>query len=96
MPRFFIHLRNADVWLEDREGRDLPDLSVALAEVERAIASLSAEIEGGFGLHFEITDSHGRTLVTVPVKDVSQGAGLIQPHHIQPHCLSSGSRPTLH
>jgi hypothetical protein len=32
----------------------------------------------------------------VPVKDVSQGAGLIQPHHIQPHCLSSGSRPTLH
>ena len=68
MPRYFIHLRNPDLWLEDCEGRDLPDLHAALAETQKANNSLPAVAEGSYGLEFEIMDSEGFVRLRVPVQ----------------------------
>jgi hypothetical protein len=40
MPRVFVHLRYADIWLEDCEGVDLPDLSAALEQAQKANRTL--------------------------------------------------------
>ncbi len=69
MPRYFIHLRNPDLWLEDCEGRELPDLHAALAETQTANRSLPAALDGVHGLEFEITDSQGYTRLRVPVQE---------------------------
>jgi len=68
MPRYFFHLRNPDLWLEDCEGRDLPDLHAALKETQKANRSLPAALDGVHGLEFEITDSQGFTRLRVPVQ----------------------------
>ena len=81
MPRYFIHLRNPDLWLEDCEGRDLPDLHAAWEETQTANRSLPAVLDGVHGLEFEITDSQGFTRLRVPVQQ--QG-------------LSRSSAATLH
>src|ERR687894_810638 len=61
MPRHFIHLRSPDLWLEDCEGWDLPDLHAAWEETQKANRSLPAALDEGHGLEFEITDSQGFT-----------------------------------
>ena len=81
MPRYFIHLRNPDLWLEDCEGRDLPDLHAALEETQKANRGFPAVLDGVHGLEFEITDCQGYTRLRVPVQQ--QG-------------LSRGSTATLH
>jgi hypothetical protein len=68
MPRYFFHLRNSDLWLEDCEGRDLPDLHAALEETQTANRNLPAVLDGVYGLEFEITDSQGYTRLRVPVQ----------------------------
>ena len=68
MPRYFFHLRNPDLWLEDCEGRDLPDLHAALEETQTANRSLPAVLNGVYELEFEITDSQGFTRLRVPVQ----------------------------
>jgi hypothetical protein len=68
MPRYFIHLRSPDLWLEDCEGRELPDLHAALKETQTANRSLPAVLDGVYGLEFEITDSQGYTRLRVPVQ----------------------------
>ena len=69
MPRYFFHLRSPDLWLEDCEGRDLPDLHAALEEIQKANRSLPAALDGVYGLEFEITDSQGFTRLRVPVQE---------------------------
>ena len=70
MPRYFIHLRNPDLWLEDCEGRDLPDLHATFEETQKANRSLPAVLDGVHGLEFEITDSQGYTRLRVPVQEL--------------------------
>ncbi len=79
MPRYFFHLRDQDQLHEDCEGMDLPDLQSALEEVLRTNRELAAEPAGIYGLEFEIADSKGQTLLTMPVQA----------------CRRSRSRPSL-
>jgi hypothetical protein len=96
MPRYFIHLRNPDLWLEDCEGRDLPDLHAALEETQKANRSLPAALDGVYGLEFEITDSQGMTLLRVPVRERRCSDGLPRTWDVEGQGLSRSSRAMLH
>lgn len=69
MPRFFFHIRDQHYLHENSEGIDLPDLQVVLEEALRTDRELSVEPAGLYGLEFEITDSSGRTVLKVPIRE---------------------------
>ena len=72
MPRFFFHIGNKDLLLEDCEGADLPDLHAALGKVLHTLPELALGLSEVCGLEFVIADSSGHTLLKVPVPDGCQ------------------------
>jgi hypothetical protein len=69
MPRYFFHISNKQVFAEDCEGRELPDLHAALEHVEDTYRQLALKPSEARGLAFTIADNSGRTLLTVPVPE---------------------------
>ena len=73
MPRFYLHIRDGDRFLEDPDGSELPDLDAARAEAMASARELLADkIKAGEvvnGQRFEIVDEAGEVRATVPVKD---------------------------
>ncbi len=72
MPRYFFHLSNRDILLEDCEGKDLPDLQTALDEVLKVHQKLGSGLAEAYGLEFVIADRQGHTLLRVPVLEGHQ------------------------
>lgn len=74
MPRFYLHIRDADRFLEDPDGSELPDLTAARAEAIVSARHLLADrVRAGEVLtdqSFEITDETGKVLEVLPMKDV--------------------------
>lgn len=72
MPRFFFHLYDDEVALDD-EGVELPDAVAAKEQaLENARAIACAEVaEGHLGLNhrIEVTDAFDALVVTVKFKD---------------------------
>jgi hypothetical protein len=96
VPRYFFHLRNEDLWLEDCEGTDLPDLPAALDRTQKANWNTIVPLDGVYGLEFEITDSEGRTLLKVPVQSTSSVRHLPSRPHAQDVRQSSAAGVVLH
>ena len=72
MPRFFFHITNRDILLEDCEGADLPDLQAALGRVLHTFQEFASDASEACGLEFVITDGSSRTLLRVPVPEGDQ------------------------
>jgi len=71
MPRYYRHIRQGDLLIEDPEGIDLPDLAAARAEALEGIRDILAEaIRQGRDDWLEqaivIADGTGRALTTIP------------------------------
>ena len=79
MPRFFFHVRDQHYLHEDREGIELPDLQAVLEEALRTDRELAVEPAGLYGLEFEITDSSGRTVLKVPIRERRRNPDLRPP-----------------
>ena len=69
MPLYFFHVRDQHYLHEDKEGIELPDLQAVLEEALRTDRELAVEPAGLYGLEFEITDSSGRTVLKVPIRE---------------------------
>ncbi len=73
MPRYFLHVRDGNDWVEDEEGSELPDLDVALAEAQHAVRGIVTEkVRAGEVLNrgaIEITDGDGSILALVAFTD---------------------------
>ena len=73
MPHFFLHIRDGDRWIEDREGIDFAELDAAKAEATSAARELLAErMKAGQaidGQKFEICDASGRKHAEVFFRD---------------------------
>ncbi len=69
MPRYFFHIRDQHHLHVDEEGIELPDLHAVLEEALRTERELSDEPDGPYGLEFEITDSSGKTVLKVPIRE---------------------------
>jgi hypothetical protein len=73
MPRFHLHIRTPDGFIEDEEGLEFPDHAAAMVEaVSGARSLMSGEVAAGticFDQSIEIHDAAGRHLSTVPFSD---------------------------
>lgn len=72
--RFFFHLRNGSLLIEDPDGTELPDLEAAIIDAQVSARHLLADkLRAGAmldGQRFEITDEAGRILAVLPLRDV--------------------------
>jgi len=74
VPRFYFNLRN-DVFVDDQEGAELPDLAAARARAEgfaRDMAAASVIDHGRIDMRhrIEVADESRQTLLTVTFGDV--------------------------
>jgi hypothetical protein len=71
MPHFYFHVHNSIGFIEDEEGRDLPDRSIARDEAIKGIRSiLSEDVLGGVldlgGRIDVVEEGSGDPALTVP------------------------------
>jgi hypothetical protein len=74
MPRFYFHLRN-DLYVEDLEGAELPDIEVARARamkyaVEMSAASILERGRINLNHRIDVADESGRVVLAVEFGDV--------------------------
>lgn len=74
MARYYFHIRDGDALIEDFEGVELTSIAIAKEEAEQAAREILAEkVKKGEvidGQRFEINDSWGNQMLTVPFKSV--------------------------
>lgn len=72
MAKFYFHSRNANEFIEDDWGVDLPDLEAARKEAMRAAREIIAEqLLNDRAIPdeaFEIVDANGSVLAYIPLK----------------------------
>lgn len=72
MPRFYLHIRDDDRWIEDCEGSDLPTLDAARKEALAGARGILAEqVRAGEALSrqsIEIADDAGLVQAVVPMR----------------------------
>ena len=73
MTRYFFHIRDGDILIEDPDGADFQNVAEARAEAILSARDLLAERlrTGGIldGQTIEITTSDGLVVAVVPLKD---------------------------
>jgi hypothetical protein len=77
MTLYRFHIRDASGLIEDQEGINLPDLVSAFKLALRSAQEYSAEATPPPDMLFEITDTAGRTVLTVPIRDLAASKRLI-------------------
>jgi hypothetical protein len=72
MSKFFFHTRDGDIYAEDTQGIELPDLASARQEALLAAREMMSEMllrnEIVNGQQFEISDTEGKILDIIPFK----------------------------
>lgn len=70
MCTYYFHVRDANGFVKDEDGIDLPDVTSALKEALQSARQCRAE--GDFVLtspSFEIADDTGRTVLVIPIPE---------------------------
>ncbi len=95
MSVYRFHVRDAAGLIEDEEGIDLPDLASAFRYALRSAQEFSAEAPPPADMLFEIADSTGRTVLTVPISDLAASKRPIaKAHlHLKPRTERDGGVP---
>ena len=74
MPKYFFHIRDQNHLVPDEEGMEFPDFAAAQAEARNSARDLLAQCVKEHrpvgGLQLEVTDNVGRTLETLPLRDL--------------------------
>ena len=79
MQRFYLHIRDGDRLVIDRDGIDVLDLHQAhlnalIAARDIVTRENSGAFAGSESRSFEIVDASGELKLTVPFRDVYRGA----------------------
>ena len=82
MSVYRFHVRDAAGLIEDEEGIDLPDLVSAFRYALSTAREVSAEAPPPADMLFEIADSTGRTVLTVPICDLAASKRPIAKAHL--------------
>ncbi len=73
MPRYRFNIHNGIGFVEDEEGRDLPDLDAARAEAVKGIRSILTEDvdQGRMDLcgRIEVVDDSGQSVLVIPFEE---------------------------
>ena len=74
MPKYYFHIRNGDNLEIDAEGTEFSTLESAVGDAKLAAKEMLAELlmtgQVLDGQCFEITDTNGMTVATVPFRSV--------------------------
>jgi hypothetical protein len=62
MPRYFLHLWDGDLFEEDEEGTDLPDLAAALDEAVKFAEEIKGDLGSPDRALVQVADEQGSTL----------------------------------
>ncbi len=82
MSVYRFHIRDASGLIEDEEGVDLPDLAAVLRHALDSAREFSAEAPPPTDMLFEIADSTGRTVLTVPICDLAASKRPVAKAHV--------------
>jgi hypothetical protein len=82
MSLYRFHIRDASGLIEDEEGVDLPDLASAFRHALNSVREFSAEAPPPADMLFEIADSTGRTVLTVPICDLAASRRPVAKAHL--------------
>jgi hypothetical protein len=82
IPLYRFHIRDASGLIEDEEGTNLPDLASAFRHALDSAREFSAEAPPPANMLFEIADSTGRTVLTVPICDLAASKRPIAKAHV--------------
>jgi len=74
MPKYYLHIRDGEQLITDKEGVELPSIVSAKGEAEEAAREiLAAKVRSGDiidGQEFEIHDAWGNKMLAVPFRSV--------------------------
>jgi hypothetical protein len=74
MPRYFFHIRQGSLWLEDYEGTELADLPAAMLDATASAREIVGNrLQQGLTINnqtFEISDAGGTVLAKLAFSDV--------------------------
>jgi len=62
MPRYYLHLWDGDLFEEDQEGTDLPNLAAAREEALRFAREISGDLNAPDRALVQVADEGGSTL----------------------------------
>ena len=82
MSLYRFHIRVTSGLIEDEEGVDLPDLASAFRHALQSAQEYSAEASPPSDMLFEIADSSGRTVLTVPICDLAASKRPVARAHV--------------
>lgn len=82
MSFYRFHIRDASGLIEDEDGIDLPDLASAFKHARASAREFSTEASPPPDMHFEIADSTGRTVLTVPICDLAASQRPVARAHV--------------
>ncbi len=90
MSVYRFHIRDASGLIEDEEGVDLPDLAAVLRHALDSAREFTADVSPPTDMLFEIADSTGRTVLTVPICDLAASKRPIAKAHVHLRARTQG------
>jgi hypothetical protein len=80
MPRYYLNLWDGDLFEEDQEGTELPDVAAARAEALRFASENVSELQTPERVRIEIASEAGSVVCTISVTMV-EPANQLRNHH---------------
>jgi hypothetical protein len=75
MPRYFLHLWDGDLFEEDEEGTDLPDLAAARNEGLKFAQEIWSDLTAPDQAVVEVTEPNGLVVWRITAADTAQARG---------------------
>ena len=83
MPRYYLNLWDGDLFEEDQEGTELPDVAAARAEALRFASEIVSELQTPERVRIEITSEDGSILCTISIT-MAERANQLRNHTAAP------------
>ena len=80
MPRYYLHLWDGDLFEEDHEGTELPDVAAASSEALRFASEIMSELQNPERARIEVASEDGSVLCSIAIT-MTAVANQVRDHH---------------
>jgi hypothetical protein len=80
MPKYYLHLWDGDLFEQDEEGTELPDVAAARAEALRFASEIMPELQKPGRTRIEVADENGSVLCVIAITLI-EPASQLRDHH---------------
>ena len=71
MPKYYLHLWDGDLFEEDQEGTELPDVAAARVEALRFASEIVSELKTAERTRIEIANEDGSVLCMIAITTIA-------------------------